>query len=140
MKQFILDSRNKIKDEMPRQIARWVGTSSEAGNAIQSYEVWLNNGVWLDYSVENRAIVLFEDLKQFGYDKTSSLSVFITPRGAGKVLFNDLTLPENSWRGQYLNNLDINLNATSNSGYIFKGWAEIRRSHISKKVTGSIMT
>ncbi|OGU59661.1 MAG: hypothetical protein A2X64_04445 [Ignavibacteria bacterium GWF2_33_9] len=137
MKQQIKTSSNRIKDEMPYHIERWKGTTSiEYGDAIPSIDFWNEEIVWLENNTDQRASNLLNDLKQFGYDSTSLMNIFFAPRGAGKILFNDLKLPEKSWSGIYPNNLDINLKANIFPGHRFIGWAECNEEVIIPK--GSI--
>lgn len=123
---MIEEHENNIAPLMPKQIARWLGTSG-TGNyssikAISSYSAWQSNVEYLKTYAQGRAAVLLNDLTNYGFNASSSLSVSSFPIDAGNISFNGLVVPFGNCSGAYPNDEEIKLVASAKAGYVFKGW------------------
>ncbi len=123
VKSTIDEFADLIRNEMPNHINRWKGTSSDYGNPISSVRYWENEVAKLKMFADARPAVLLNDLQKYGFGKSEPLSVSSHPENAGKILFNGLQIQSQYNEGAYPINEEITLEASSNNGYIFKGWA-----------------
>lgn len=119
----IIDTfRENIKDEIPRHIERWKGTTSDYGNPISSVEYWNGEIDKMKAFADARPGFLLNDLRNYGFKSIAPLSVSITPSNAGIIDFNGIKIKQESSRGSYPENEEITLAAEPKGGYIFKGW------------------
>ncbi len=113
----------QIHDEMPYHIDRWQGTTSNYGNAIPSMNAWLNEVENLRIFTEQRKDFIEQDLKErLELDNVSLLSLVNFPVKNGQIHFNQISLSDESWAGNYFQNLPISLKAMPNPGHEFEGW------------------
>lgn len=122
MKTLIAERKAAIAAEMPSHIARWEGTTSNYGDAIPSYSYWEDAIADIQSFVEDRPAELLSDLTNYGFSSTATLSLSTYPADAGTLSIEGLTIPESTWSGPYLKNLETTLTAKSKPGYSFKGW------------------
>jgi hypothetical protein len=124
MKQQIDAHQQSIEAEIPRHVARWLGTTSSYGDAMPSVAYWYNEVEKLRSYADARNTTLLNDLAtNYGFSAPVTLSLSNYPSVGGEIKFNDLQIPESTWDGLYPKNLALTLKAVSKPGYIFKGWS-----------------
>ncbi|MDD3430850.1 MAG: lamin tail domain-containing protein [Bacteroidales bacterium] len=113
-----------IEAEMPRQLARWYGTTSGYGNAIPSMDFWDNEVAALKTYAEYKPVYMLKDLRNYGISDAALLSLSASPSKACTWEFNNMRIDEAQWLGYYPMNLPITLKAVTKPGYTFMGWIE----------------
>lgn len=113
-----------IEAEVPRQVARWSGTTSGYGDAIPSMKFWNNEVAALKTYAENKPVYILKDLQNYGISKAAFLSLSASLPNACTWEFNDKQIDETQWFGYYPMNLPITLTAVNKPGYTFTGWIE----------------
>jgi len=114
-----------IEMEIPIQIDKWQGTTSDYGDAIPSFDYWKNEVEELRSFARERQAVLFDDLiDNFDVSEATSLGVFSEIEKAGTNYINEMSIPASNWSGTYLKDLTFNLTAVPNVGFDFLGWSE----------------
>jgi hypothetical protein len=114
-----------IAPEMPNHIARWLGTTSSYGNAMPSYNYWLNEVQQLRNYATNRNNFLFQDLNSFfALNSTNTLSLDVSHPTHGYIYLRQNKVPEYPWSGAYFNNIPIALIAQPKIGYQFSQWEQ----------------
>ncbi len=110
----VLDSLvNIIAPEMPGQIARWGGTMAEWNQNVQDMRDFINA----------RCININQGLEDcYGVDGPYPMAYNVFPVGAGDIQINSITPSNYSFNGDYFGNIDILINATENTGYVFDHW------------------
>lgn len=114
--------RLEIAPEMPKHIARWLGTTSSYGNAMSSVEFWENQLAITKLFIETRPNILFADLKNYGYTETASLKLSVYPENAGTLKLNGLKIDGSNSFGLYLKNVNSEISTEEKAGFTFKGW------------------
>ena len=122
MKKLIEAHRNAIAPEIPNHVARWLGTTSNYGNAMSSVDYWYNEVSQVVTFVEQRPQVLLNDLSKYGFSGTANLSLAVSPENAGTLNINGLKIPKPNWTGSYLKNVNSEIRVVDKAGYTFKGW------------------
>jgi hypothetical protein len=122
MDTLIAERKAAIAAEMPSHIARWEGTTSDYGDAIPSYSYWEDAIADVETFVEDRPAELLSDLEDYGFSSTATLSLSTYPDDAGTLSIEGLTIPESSWSGPYLMDIETTLSAENKPGYTFIGW------------------
>ncbi len=123
MKSLIEKHRAEIAPEIPKHIARWLGTTSSYGNAMPSVEYWNNEVLKLNTFVEARPAVLINDLNNYGFNGSATLSLSVYPENAGNLKLNGFKVFGNHNSGLYLKNVNSEVSTEEKAGYSFKGWA-----------------
>jgi CotH kinase protein/Lamin Tail Domain/Chitobiase/beta-hexosaminidase C-terminal domain/Secretion system C-terminal sorting domain len=125
-----------IEAEIPRHVARWLGTTSSYGDAMPSVDYWYQEVDNLRAFANDRPAAVLANLESYGLSSAVSLSLFAVPEKGGSFVFNDLKVPDPTWSGLYPQNLEIQLKAVNKPGYAFKGWAgSVTKTIIPKKST-----
>ncbi len=110
----ISDIVDNISPEMPNHISRWggnIGTWNQNINFVQDFG-------------ELRADIVFNHVgNYFGLNESSNLILSVAPPDAGSISVSGLGIPENTWSGEYFNDIPIEISAISSPGYIFSHWA-----------------
>ena len=110
----ISDIVDNISPEMPNHINRWggnMGTWNQNINFVQDFG-------------ELRSDIVFNHVENyFGLNESSNLNLSVVPPDAGSISVSDLSIPENTWSGEYFNDIPIEISAILNPGYIFSHWA-----------------
>ncbi|MFC0875058.1 CotH kinase family protein [Saccharicrinis sp. FJH2] len=119
---IIDEFKARISDEIPDHINRWQGATSSYGDAIPSIAYWEDEVDALKAFAAARPDVILADLKNYGFQESSPLSVSSIPAGAGKITFNGLLIDASPNVGSYPLDEPIRLKAEAKSGYTFKGW------------------
>jgi len=122
-----------IAAEMPRHIARWLGTTSDYGDAIPSIEYWNTEVADLKTYAEGRPIIILNDLQNYGFSAPAELSLAVNPSDAGTWLFNGMDIDQSDWYGHYPKNLAISLKAVNKPGYAFQGWTTSTKQDVIAK-------
>ena len=122
VKTIIDNFRDNIKDEIPRHIERWKGTTSDYGNPISSVEYWNGEIDKMKTFADERPKALLNDLRNYGFNGISPLSVSITPEKAGIIDFNGIKIKQELSKGSYTENEEITFIAEPKAGFKFKGW------------------
>lgn len=107
--------------EMPGQIERWVGTTSNYGDAIPSREYWLNEIERLKDFASIRPGVLLNDLSNYGFNQLVDLQINVSSPVAGQIRMNGLNFTPGN-QGQHLMGASIDLWTNPAPGYEFIGW------------------
>jgi hypothetical protein len=136
MNKLIDEHEQTLENEIPFHVARWLGTTSSYGNAMPSVAYWYSEVCKLRSYVEERPQALLAYLNNYGFIGTSSLSLAVIPANAGSISMNGMKVPESSWTGPYLKNVESELIAIDKPGYLFKGWVSANRKVLISK--GSI--
>ncbi len=110
----VLDSLiNIITPEMPGQITRWGGTMAEWQQNVQDLRTFINNRC----TNMNQGLV-----NCYNVTGPFPLKVNVSPAGSGDAKINSTTPANYVYSGNYFGNIDILLEATPNTGYIFDHW------------------
>jgi len=110
----ISDIVDNIAPEMPNHVIRWGGNIGQ----------WNQNIINVQEFGALRADIVFDHVgNYFGLNESSNLNISAVPPGAGAVSVSGLITPDNSWSGEYFNDIPIEISAISNPGYIFSHWA-----------------
>jgi hypothetical protein len=71
-----------------------------------------------------RADIVFNHVgNYFGLNESANLNLTVVPPGAGGISVSGLSMPENTWSGEYFNDIPIEIGAIPSPGYIFSHWA-----------------
>ncbi len=136
MRQYINKHHDAMLPEINRHVARWLGTTSDYGNAMSSVAFWENEVTLLKTFVEERPVVLLNDLANYGYTGgTAQLTVSVFPANAGTLKLNDFTLGINSTSASYLKGVNSQFTATAKAGYTFKGWSVATKNVLIPKLS-----
>ncbi len=122
VKTIIDEFRDKIKNEIPNHIERWKGTSSDYGNPISSVDYWNGEIDKMKAFADARPNALLNDLRNYGFNGISPLTVSITPEKAGTIDFNGIKIKQALSQGSYPENEEITMVAEPKGGFNFKGW------------------
>jgi len=110
----ISDIVDNIALEMPNHISRWggnMGTWNQSINFVQDFGAL-------------RADIVFNHVgNYFGLNESSNLNLSVVSSDAGSISVSGMSIPENTWYGEYFNDIPIEISAISNPGYIFSHWA-----------------
>ncbi len=109
---------------MDKHVARWLGTTSDYGDALPSVAYWRNEVEELRDFARGRVTILLDDLSNYGAQKPALLTLSSFPAEAGTLTFNGHQLFRSDWYGLYPKQMDIVLKADSRAGYTFKGWQQ----------------
>ncbi len=109
---------------MDQHVERWLGTTSDYGDALPSVEYWRNEVEELRDFARGRVTILLDDLSNYGAQKPASLTLSSLPAEACTFTFNGHKLPRSQWHGLYPKQMDITLTAEKHAGYTFKGWRQ----------------
>jgi hypothetical protein len=112
-----------IEAEIPRHVARWLGTTSSYGDAMPSVDYWYQEVDKLRNFALARPAAVLANLESYGLSAAASLTLFSVPEKGGSFIFNNLKVPDPTWSGLYPQNLETEIKAVSKPGYVFKGWA-----------------
>ncbi len=115
-----------IENEMPSQIARWLGTKSSYGNAIPSFAYWQNEVENLKQFGISRNAFMWNDLNSFfSLNGITTLRLDVSNSKYGYIRLNEFKIPSYPWSGSYLQKRNITLTAFENPGYKFDHWERI---------------
>ncbi|MCR4994116.1 MAG: lamin tail domain-containing protein [Bacteroidales bacterium] len=113
-----------IEPLITQHVERWLGTTSDYGDALPSVAYWRNEVEELRDFARGRVTILLDDLSTYGAQKPALLSLSAQPAEACSFSFNDHQLPRTHWNGLYPKQMDITLTAEDRAGYTFKGWRQ----------------
>ena len=118
--QIINNFKIGIQQEIPRHITRW---SDEDG--ISSINSWENDIEELIDFQSNRHDYVFQHIRsQFGLNATAKLYLSVSKPGGGKIFVNNVSVPDNSFSGDFFLDIPININFVPAVGYDFSHWEE----------------
>lgn len=119
---LIKENANLIRNELPRHIARWAGTSSDYGDPIPSLYYWENKmSDMRTYVAQRGKLLLAEWSNKYGLSSTVELTLNNHPNNGGSVTMNSMNLYKPFVTGVYPQG-NINLKAEAKPGFTFKGW------------------
>jgi hypothetical protein len=124
MKNVIENNKLLIEKEMPFHIARWLGTTSDYGDAIPSMEYWYDQVNNLKEFADARPQIIMNDLQNYGFSAPANLTLSVAPAAAGYITLNNLLVPGPTCSGPYIMDVPIALTAVDKPGYDFVGWAQ----------------
>lgn len=130
MNKLIDGHKNLIEAEIPYHVERWLGTTSNYGDAMPSVSYWYDQVEALRSFVNARPQNVLSDLTNYGFDSYSDLSLNVFPSNAGFLTIDSLRVPGPIWQGPYPDNLEINLKAFNRPGFKFVRWVD----NISKQI------
>ena len=114
---------DRIRNEMPIQIARWAGTSSSYGDAIPSMAYWENEVQQLKVYAGARNNYLYQNINDFfGLEGISSMNLQVSAAQHGFIKLHDIPVSGYPWSGSYFDNLPIQLTAVPKAGHQFVHW------------------
>ena len=112
-----------IRPEMPRQVARWLGTTSSYGDAIPSVSFWENEVANLKQYGVQRNTFMHDDLSAFfGLAGSSTLNLEVSDPAHGAIRLHDMQVPSYPWTGRYFQNRPFTLTADAKPGFNFVRW------------------
>ncbi|MFC1550283.1 lamin tail domain-containing protein [Candidatus Neomarinimicrobiota bacterium] len=121
----IVDSlQNYIGTEMPRHIDRWKNDPSQIWDdpPIPNIYAWNSNVEIMREFAENRTNLQWDHIIDFfSLSGIANLSLNINSPGKGKIVVNDVTLPEN-FVGYYFKDIPLRTIAIPQPGYKFIRW------------------
>lgn len=126
-KQINTFSKN-IENEIPYHVERWLGTTSNYGDAMPSVEYWYNEVKQLKDYANLRPQNLYNDLKNyFSLQNTTPLTVSINQKDAGQTFINQSLIPlfPTTCSGQYFANMEFKLIAKPQPGFEFVEWQTV---------------
>lgn len=124
---------DRIRNELPRHILRWKGTTSSYGNPIPSVDYWENSMAQMKTFAFQRPAVLLQNLTGFGTSTSQPLSIGIRPSSGAVVRLNGMRLPLSSVTGEFPANATLQLNAAVLTGSKFAGWKLLSDTIIIRK-------
>jgi hypothetical protein len=124
IKEQIDNFQQRIEKEMPYHIARWMGSTSDYGDAIPSMDYWYQEINNLKAFAEARPQIIVNDLQNYGFSASANLGLSVSPSNAGFITLNALNVPGPFCTGPYPMNIPIELVAGDKPGYDFIGWAQ----------------
>ncbi len=113
---------NNIEAEIPNHIERWKGTSSDYGDPIPSLDYWKSQVQNMKTFAGGRPAALLNDLKNYGFNNATPLSITISPANQGTITFNGIKINQSLSQGAYPENEEITLVAEAKAGFEFVGW------------------
>lgn len=122
MSAFIDSYADRIRDELPRHIQRWAGTSSSYGDPIPSVVYWERSMAQMKTFAFQRPAVVLDNLQNYGTNSSLPLSIGVRPAGSATATINGLRIPQASVSGDYPANATLQLSAMPAIGASFKGW------------------
>ena len=122
MSAYIDSYADRIRDELPRHIQRWAGTSSSYGDPIPSVAYWERSMAQMKTFAFQRPAVVLDDLTDYGTKSAHPLSVGVRPAGSATATLNGLRIPLSSVTGDYPAEATLQLAASPAIGTVFKGW------------------
>ncbi|MBI5915318.1 MAG: CotH kinase family protein, partial [Bacteroidetes bacterium] len=130
---------NWIRPEMPRQVARWVGTTSSYGNAIPSVAFWENEVAKLKQFGVQRNSFMFNDLNSFfGLAGTTTLNLEVSDPAHGFIRLHEMKVPSHPWTGRYFQSRPFTLTAEARPGFNFVRWEKMGSTQGIILPTGSV--
>jgi hypothetical protein len=125
VKSIINKFSNTIEKEIPNHIERWKGTTSSYGNPISSVNYWNGEIDKMKVFADGRPKALLNDLKNYGFDNITPLSISVFPANAGTIDFNGIKIKQAISQGNYPANEEITLIAEPKGGFNFLGWRRL---------------
>jgi hypothetical protein len=117
---YIDSYADRIRDELPRHIQRWEGTSSSYGDPIPSVSYWETSMTRMKTFAYQRPVILLNDF--FSFTELLPLSLGVRPARSATLYLNSLKAPLPSITGNYPAGSTITLSATPHPGYKLQGW------------------
>lgn len=115
-----------IRPEIPFHVNRWLGATSNYGDAIPSIAYWENEVSKLNQFANTRNTFVFDDLNTyFNLNGTSPLNLYIEPNNGGGIMINNNQVPLFPFSGNYFNNRTFTLKAVPKVGFKFLHWSTI---------------
>lgn len=133
MSGYIDSYANRIRNELPRHILRWAGTTSSYGNPIPSVDYWEKSMAQMKTFGFQRPPVVLQNLTSYGTSVSVPLSIGIRPAASAVVTLNGLKLPLSSVTGEYPSNATLQLKASTSTGSEFVGWKLLSDTIIIRK-------
>lgn len=116
MLQYFDEVVASIEPEMPRHIARWGGTVQE----------WKKNVKQLRYFIERRCAYLPTGMGDcYGVTGPFNSVLRVKPDNAGNIRANTLTYANFPVETPFFANIELKLEATPDSGYVFSHWETV---------------
>lgn len=122
---FMTGFANNIRNEIPRHIERWKGTSpinGYNGDPIPSIQFWENSMETIRMFNGQRSWYLMNDWLNYGFSKFVNLSVQVYPKGAGIITINNKKVPMDINTGYYPAGTNPMFKQKAIPGYKFMGW------------------
>ncbi|MCR4603542.1 MAG: lamin tail domain-containing protein [Prevotella sp.] len=124
------EHQNDIAPLIDQHVARWLGTTSDYGDALPSADYWRDEVEELRDFARGRVTILLDDLSKYGAQKPALLTLSALPAEACTFSFNGHRLPRSSWYGLYPTQMPVTLTAEKRAGYTFRGWRQTRMTDI----------
>jgi hypothetical protein len=102
-----------IKDEIPREKARWKPTAN-----------WDGNVQFMRKFLQHRPDVVRRQILQ-AFSLPDSCSVTLKAEGEGEIRISTLQIDRFPWKGIYFSSIPVQLEAIPKPGYKFYGWKNI---------------
>ena len=147
---------NQMADEMnsrflPQEVINRINSHANliAGEIPRHDEVWGRQNNWSNNVERMRSFFRArpENMKRFIRNRFSlpahhRLGIRITDPAEGFVRVNSLTIEQTIWRGDYFENVPINVTAVPNEGYVFQHWEidrDTENAELSINMTGPVV-
>lgn len=125
---LIDEHKELIEDEIPRHVERWLGTTSDYGDAMPSVDYWYDQVDQLKNFTKSRPQALLNDLKNYGFEGAVALSLATMPNNGGQLYLDGLKVPQGLITGHYLKDVDFVVQAKPAPGNRFVGWSNYSTS------------
>ena len=93
MNKLVDEHAADIEAEIPRHIARWLGRTSDYGDAMPSVEYWEQEVNDVKAYIEARPAGLINDLQNYGFSAPANLSLSVYPAEGGLIRIDGLKVP-----------------------------------------------
>lgn len=114
MESIVYTMRDSIITEIPHQVERW-GAPTEA--TVDTYVESM-----LTYNSSRRWNARAHINSSFGLSGQRTLTLEVSPEGAGYILLNTIVPQELPWSGIYFDGVPVTMTAIANPGYTFSNW------------------
>jgi hypothetical protein len=105
--------KDSMASDMVKHFAKWGGSTSSWNSSISSIESWVSSR-----PSKMRGFIQSE----FHMNSQVTLTLNVSPAGAGKILISTVTPKSYPWSGVYFNGNPVTITAIANPGYTFNHW------------------
>jgi hypothetical protein len=105
--------KDSMSSDMAKHFAKWGGSTSTWNSHISSVESWVSGR-----ASKMRGFIQSE----FHMNSQVTLTLNVSPAGAGKIIISTVTPKSYPWSGVYYNGNPVTITAIANPGYTFDHW------------------
>ncbi|MCP4353175.1 MAG: hypothetical protein GY795_47600, partial [Desulfobacterales bacterium] len=113
--------RDNIEAEIPGHVEKWGG--QYGSHSISSVSDWENNTEIKKTFANQRPFYTRQNIAEhFGLSGTAKLTINISEPGTGRILVNNVAMPDNGLTGIWFKDIPLRIEAVPNAGYRFARW------------------